>query len=154
LKRESNLNLSGNDLYYTASSLLVISKNSNSELHCRKDLNLILFDLRTVDARYPHTSSSERERGEREKTGYEQVSEGVEEHMLLRRVQPAAMRRRGEDPWTPPEPIPPEPISPWTPAAHTTPGPSWGHPNVVLGAILSLCEPFCGHLSPKMDKVS
>ena len=33
-------------------------------------------------------------------------------------------------------------------------GPSWGHPNVVLGAILSFFEPFCGHLSPKIDKVS
>jgi hypothetical protein len=100
MKRESNLNLSGNELYYTASSLLVMLKNSNSELHCRRDLNLILFDLRTVDARYPHTSSSERETGEREKTGYEQVSERVEEHMLLRLVQSAGIRKRSEE-WGP-----------------------------------------------------
>ena len=28
------------------------------------------------------------------------------------------------------------------------------HPRVVLGAIGSFLEPFCGHLSPKIDKVS
>ena len=33
-------------------------------------------------------------------------------------------------------------------------GPSWGHLKVVLGAIRSFLEPFCGHLSPKIDKVS
>ena len=36
----------------------------------------------------------------------------------------------------------------------TTEGPSWGHFKVVLGAIRSFLEPFCGHLSPKNDKVS
>jgi len=30
----------------------------------------------------------------------------------------------------------------------------WGHPMLVLGALCSLLEPFCGHLSPKIDKVS
>ena len=36
----------------------------------------------------------------------------------------------------------------------STEGPSWGHSKVVLGAIRSFLEPFCGHLSPKIDKVS
>ena len=36
----------------------------------------------------------------------------------------------------------------------TTRGPSWGHPMVVLGTIRSFLEPFCGHLLPKIDKVS
>ena len=36
----------------------------------------------------------------------------------------------------------------------TARGPSWGHPMVVLGTIRSFLEPFCGHLSPKIDKVS
>ena len=35
-----------------------------------------------------------------------------------------------------------------------TEGPTWGHPMLVLGAICSFLEPFCGHLSPKLDKVS
>ena len=30
----------------------------------------------------------------------------------------------------------------------------WGHPVFVFGAISSLLEPFRGHLSPKIDKVS
>ena len=38
------------------------------------------------------------------------------------------------------------------PGGHANP--SWGHLNVVLGAILSFLEPFCGHLSPEIDKVS
>ena len=29
----------------------------------------------------------------------------------------------------------------------------WGHSRFVLGAIGSFLEPFCGHLSPKIDKV-
>ena len=36
----------------------------------------------------------------------------------------------------------------------STRGPWWGHLLVVLGAILSFLEPFCRHLSPKIDKVS
>ena len=36
----------------------------------------------------------------------------------------------------------------------STEGPSWGHSRVVLGAIGSFLEPFCGYLSPKIDKVS
>ena len=35
-----------------------------------------------------------------------------------------------------------------------TEGPSWGHFKVVLGAIRLFLEPFCRHLSPKIDKVS
>ena len=35
-----------------------------------------------------------------------------------------------------------------------TEGPWWGHPMLVLGALCSFLEPFCGHLSPKIDKVS
>ena len=30
----------------------------------------------------------------------------------------------------------------------------WGHPMLVLGALCSFLEPFCGHSSPKIDKVS
>ena len=30
----------------------------------------------------------------------------------------------------------------------------WGHSMLVLGALCSFLEPFCGHLSPKIDKVS
>jgi hypothetical protein len=30
----------------------------------------------------------------------------------------------------------------------------WGYPVFVLGAISSFLEPFRGHLSPKIDKVS
>ena len=29
----------------------------------------------------------------------------------------------------------------------------WGYPVFVLGAISSFLEPFCGHLSPKLDKL-
>ena len=35
----------------------------------------------------------------------------------------------------------------------STRGPLWGHHSVVLGAIMSLLEPFWGYLSPKIDKV-
>ena len=33
----------------------------------------------------------------------------------------------------------------WRVAVSSTEGPSWGHSKVVLGAIGSLLEPFCGH---------
>ena len=36
----------------------------------------------------------------------------------------------------------------------TTQTPMWGHSRFVLGAIGSFLEPFQGHLSPKIDKVS
>ena len=36
-------------------------------------------------------------------------------------------------------------------AVQTTKGPMWGHPMPVLGALGSFLEPFCGHLSPKLD---
>ena len=45
---------------------------------------------------------------------------------------------------------PTSPTCSWTP----TKGPMWGYPRFVLGAIGSFLEPFCGHLSPKLDKVS
>ena len=37
---------------------------------------------------------------------------------------------------------------------HTTKGPMWGHPMLVLGALCSFLEPFHGHLSPNIDNVS
>ena len=43
MKRESISNLSGHEAYYTACSLLVISKNSCSRFHCQKGFNSILF---------------------------------------------------------------------------------------------------------------
>ena len=39
-------------------------------------------------------------------------------------------------------------------AGEATEGPMWGHPMPVLGALSSFLEPFGGHLSPKLDKVS
>ena len=42
----------------------------------------------------------------------------------------------------------------WGPGLLTTKGPMRGHPMLVLGALCSFLEPFCGHLSPKNDKVS
>ena len=35
----------------------------------------------------------------------------------------------------------------------STEGPLWGHPRCGLGAVGVVLEPFCGHLSPKIDKV-
>ena len=37
--------------------------------------------------------------------------------------------------------------------SRTTEGPLWGHPRCGLGAVGAVLEPFCGHLSPKIDKV-
>ena len=37
--------------------------------------------------------------------------------------------------------------------ALTTEGPLWGHPRPVLGATDPYLEPFCGHLSPKIDEI-
>ena len=39
------------------------------------------------------------------------------------------------------------------PTAWSTEGPLWGHPRPVLGATDPYLEPFCGHLSPKVDKI-
>ena len=39
-------------------------------------------------------------------------------------------------------------------AGWSTRGPSWGHPVPVLGAVFPFLEPFCGHLSPKIDNAS
>ena len=41
-KRQLNSNLSGNEVYYTACSLLVILNNSFRRFHCQKGFNLIL----------------------------------------------------------------------------------------------------------------
>jgi len=38
-------------------------------------------------------------------------------------------------------------------AGVATEGPSWGYPRPVLGAIDPYSEPFCGHLSPKVDEI-
>ena len=43
MKRELDSNLSGNEVYYTASSLPVISENSCGKLHCQKGFDWILF---------------------------------------------------------------------------------------------------------------
>jgi hypothetical protein len=32
-------------------------------------------------------------------------------------------------------------------------GPMWGYPRLVVGALGSLLEPFCGHVLPKVDKL-
>ena len=32
-------------------------------------------------------------------------------------------------------------------------GPMWGYPRLVLGALGSFLEPFCGHVLPKVDKL-
>jgi hypothetical protein len=42
-KRRLNQNLFGDEVYYTASSLIVILQNSCGELHCQKGFDLILF---------------------------------------------------------------------------------------------------------------
>ena len=43
MKIELHQNLNGNEVYYTACSLLVIQKNSCSQLHCQKEFNSIPF---------------------------------------------------------------------------------------------------------------
>ena len=39
-------------------------------------------------------------------------------------------------------------------SCRATRDPSWGHPRCGLGAVGAVLEPFRGHLSPKIDKVS
>ena len=51
MKRERNVNLSGNEVYHTACSLLVIFKNSCSELHCQKGFDLTLFSCKILPER-------------------------------------------------------------------------------------------------------
>ena len=48
MKRELNLNFSGNEVYYTAFSLPVILKNSCSKLHCQKGFDLVPFSYQGV----------------------------------------------------------------------------------------------------------
>ena len=50
MKRELNKNISNNEVYYTACSLLVILKSSCSELHCKRDLIHFSFPMRFVEA--------------------------------------------------------------------------------------------------------
>jgi serine/threonine protein kinase len=38
-------------------------------------------------------------------------------------------------------------------ASRSTKGPSRGYPMPVLGALSPFLEPFCGHLSPKVDAI-
>ena len=45
-------------------------------------------------------------------------------------------------------------FSGWIRYPPPTEGPAWGYPMLVLGAVCSFLEPFCGNLSPKIDKVS
>ena len=51
MKRKLNRNLSGNEVYYTASSSLVILNDSCSKLHCRKGFNLILVSYKSLGCR-------------------------------------------------------------------------------------------------------
>ena len=36
----------------------------------------------------------------------------------------------------------------------STEGPSWRDPKPVLGALSPFLEPFCGYLSPRVDKIN
>ena len=51
MKEVLNQNLSGNEVYYTAYSLLVILKNFCSTLHCQKVFDLIPFSYKIWGAR-------------------------------------------------------------------------------------------------------
>ena len=46
LERESNQKLSGNEVYYTNSLILLVENVLCSKLHCQKGLNLILFSYK------------------------------------------------------------------------------------------------------------
>ena len=59
IKRESNENPSGNEVLYTACSLLVTFKKSFSKLHCWRGCDLILFSCKM----YGSNSTGYRERG-------------------------------------------------------------------------------------------
>jgi len=48
MKGELDQNLSGNEVYYTACSFLVIFKNSCCKLHCQKGFNLFLFAYKSL----------------------------------------------------------------------------------------------------------
>jgi hypothetical protein len=48
----------------------------------------------------------------------------------------------------------PAPETPWRRIRVSTEGPLWGHSRFVLGAIGSFLKPLCGHLSPKVVKIS
>jgi hypothetical protein len=48
MERELNSNLSGNEFYFKACSLLVMLKNSCSKLHCQKGFDLVPFSYKIV----------------------------------------------------------------------------------------------------------
>ena len=48
MKREFNQKKTGNEVYYTARSLLVMFNNLCSELHRQKDFDLIIFAYKIV----------------------------------------------------------------------------------------------------------
>ena len=53
IRGELNENLAGNEVYHTACSLLVISKNSCRQLDCHKGFNSILFSYKIRGRRRP-----------------------------------------------------------------------------------------------------
>ena len=53
MKRVINQNLSGNEVHSTACSLLVISKNLCSKLHCEKGFELVLFSYKILTTCFP-----------------------------------------------------------------------------------------------------
>ena len=58
-EKKSNENISCNEVYYTACSLLVILKNSCSKVHCQKGFNLIFYSYEIRrKRRWEQTSSS------------------------------------------------------------------------------------------------
>ena len=44
-------------------------------------------------------------------------------------------------------------VPPPPPPQVSTKGPMWWYPRLVLGALGSFLEPFCGHLLPKVDRL-
>ena len=47
IENSFNSKLYGDEVYYSACSFLVISKNSYGKLHCQESLNLISFHIRS-----------------------------------------------------------------------------------------------------------
>jgi hypothetical protein len=50
-EKRFNSELSGNEVHYTACSLLVISKNSCGKLHCQIDFNQILVSYKILSCK-------------------------------------------------------------------------------------------------------
>ena len=71
MERELNSNLSGNEFYFKACSLLVMLKNSCSKLHCQKGFDLVPFSYKIVLQGENRERERERQtdmQAEREKT--------------------------------------------------------------------------------------